>query len=721
MTSHEASLPGIDETLVQFDKVLASDVKSSNRPHPFGDLFAVCQMAAVQFGLPDVPSGGTHRLGASLDELATAFGLIVREVSLPGDWWTHDIGTAICISTDSSPPLLLRSNLQRGGMEYCSPRQQGKFHAVTKELAADLPATAYALYPALPDAPVSLVSIMKGVLILHPLETGIFLALTALVALLAYAVPVASGLVIDHAVPHRELRLLATIVFVVVGCNVLMLVLRYTAEMVAQRLEGSMGVHVQAGTLERMFRLPLNFFSQQNSVALMRRYSGLESARRALLRMLVTSLLDIITLLVGFGLLAFYFPLGALVVAVTACISLALAYWLGKLSFSAYSQGEAMSVNLLTIVHEMIANMLTIRVFSAQRRLFSRWRDSFIEMRRRIVRSSRYNIVFSACQQAINLVSLSIIFAIITYSTSATAAKPVGYYVAFVGSLSLITGSVLSLASSILASFSIKTMVIRATGILTAVPEKPHGRMRLGLLKGAIELVDVDFRYSDSGPAVLHDFSLSIAPGQYIGIIGSSGCGKSTLVKLMIGLTSPSKGKILLDGNSLQDFDADHARQQIGLVLQDYRMVSGSVLENVLANRIFSDDEVLSILNKVGIGEYIASLPMGLHTLISEDTSTFSAGQIQLIALARALIGEPKMLIFDEATSALDNMSVERIGAVLDDLKITRVVFTHRINTLKNCDQVYVMGQGQIVQQGTYADLANTEGLFKAMLNGNIG
>ena len=497
-----------------------------------------------------------------------------------------------------------------------------------------------------------------------------------------------------------------------------MLVLRYTAEMVAQRLEGSVGVHIQAGTLDRLFRFPLGFFADQNSVSLMRRFSGLEIARRALLRMLVTTALDMMTLLVGIALMVFYFPLGALVVVGAAVVSLGLAYWLGKLSFSAYSEGESMSVNVLTVVHEMISNMLSIRVYAAQRRMFTRWRDSFIEMRRRIVRSNRFTIVQAACQQSINLVSLAIIFAIVTYAASTTTAKPVGYYVAFVGALSLINGSIMNMASSILASFGIRATIKRATLILTSLPEKDHRRMRLGTLKGDVELANIDFRYTDASPLVLHDFSLSIAAGSYIGVVGTSGCGKSTLLKLMIGLLTPAKGRVFLDGNNIPDFDIDKARQQIGVVMQDYRMVSGSVLENILAERIFADDEILAILSKVGMGDYINSLPMGVHTHISENSTTFSAGQIQLLALARALIGQPRMLIFDEATSALDNLSVQRITALLDDLKITRVVFTHRINTLRNCDHILVMSHGRMVQQGSFAALENTDGLFNAMLHG---
>ncbi len=718
MTTHDSSLPSIDDTLLQFEKILVSDSKAADRSHPLGDTFAVCQMAAVLFGLPDVPKGGGHRMGATVEEVATSLGLVAREVDLQGDWWNHDLGVVIGVQTEGNLPILMRSNVKRGAMEFCSPNQKDKFHRVSEAAAMALQPTAYVLYPTLPDTPLALFDIMKGVLRVHPVEVLVFLALTIAIALLAYAVPVSSGLLVDYAVPHRDIDLLIGVVTVVAGCNLLMLVLRYTAEMVAQRLEGSVGVHIQAGTLDRLFRFPLGFFADQNSVSLMRRFSGLEIARRALLRMLVSTALDVVTLLVGMALMAFYFPLGALVVLGAAVVSLGLAYWLGKLSFSAYSEGESMSVNVLTVVHEMISNMLSIRVYAAQRRMFTRWRDSFIEMRRRIVRSNSFTIVQAACQQSINLVSLAIIFAIVTYAASTTAAKPVGYYVAFVGALALINGSIMNMASSILASFGIRATIKRAALILTTLPEKDHGRMRLGNLKGDVEIANIYFRYTDASPLVLHDFSLSIAAGSYVGVVGSSGGGKSTLLKLMIGLLTPHKGGVFLDGNNLSDFDIDRARQQIGVVMQDYRTVSGSVLENILADRIFSDEEILSILSKVGMGDYIKSLPMGIHTHISENSSTFSAGQIQLLALARALIGKPRMLFFDEATSALDNLSVQRITHLLDDLKITRVVFTHRINTLRNCDTILVMGRGQIVQQGTFAELENSDGLFNAMLHG---
>ena len=228
----------------------------------------------------------------------------------------------------------------------------------------------------------------------------------------------------------------------------------------------------------------------------------------------------------------------------------------------------------------------------------------------------------------------------------------------------------------------------------------------------------MDFKYGDDQPPVFADFSLQIKAGEYIGIVGPSGCGKSTLVRLLLGLQPPTRGKVFIDRNDLSNVNLDEVRRSFGVVLQDYRMFAGSILENITAGRDLEVDAVLKTLETIGMGPFVKSLPMGIHTVIGESSSLFSGGQTQLMALARALAGDPKLLIFDEATSALDNVSVGKVGEVLDGLAITRIVFTHRLGTLRQCDRIIVMDRGVIAQAGTYEQLAQADGPFRTMLHG---
>jgi len=214
---------------------------------------------------------------------------------------------------------------------------------------------------------------------------------------------------------------------------------------------------------------------------------------------------------------------------------------------------------------------------------------------------------------------------------------------------------------------------------------------------------------------VLDEITLEVREGQYIGIVGASGCGKSTLIRCILGMISPERGKILVDGVDIQEIDREAARKQFGVVLQDTRLFPGSLLENLAVGRLLDQEVAFAALDRVGLGAYIRSLPMGMNTLITESASTFSMGQIQLISLARALIGNPKVLIMDEGSSALDPESQRIVTETLASLKITRLIATHRVETLSSCDRVIVIDSGVVVEEGSPAELLAARGRYYSL------
>lgn len=712
------ALPAVEETLRQFDVLLSSDVRQTLRKNPLGDVFAACQSAAKSLGLTGNPIRGGVGPDTALADVAYALGMNPREVSLAGDWWETDHGTLIARELDSGTPVLVRPRRSGTVMEYCNEGYATGFKPLTRAVALGLEPQATALYAGLPDTGLHFKDILSLVLKPYRFELWVYLLLTVVIASLTYVVPVASGLVIDHAVPHRNESLLLAVVAVVVVCNLVMLSLRFTSEMIVQRIEGASGTDLQAAFLERLFRLPMKFLSGYNKADLMRRFTAMEGARRSILRMLVKTCMDLITFLVGLATLSYYYPVGALAVLGVSALNLGAAFFLGSLSKAAYAEGEAMTANVLTIVYELIANMLPIRMFAAQRRAFVRWRDNFVEMRRRQVRSTRYGDLYAALQQSLSLLTLCAVFFIVTYSTSTVAPESIGEYVSFVASVSIVTGSVAGLAATVLAYFNLVVSVQMSAPLRMELPESVSGRKKLAESRGEIEVQGVDFKYAEEQPLVFSGFSMHIQPGEYVGVVGPSGCGKSTLVRLFLGLLAPTNGKVFIDRNDLSNVNLEAVRKTFGVVLQDYRMFAGSILENITAGRELEVEQVLKTLETIGMAGFVKSLPMGIHTVIGESTSLFSGGQVQLMALARALVGEPRLLIFDEATSALDNVSVGKVGEVLDQLAITRIVFTHRLGTLKNCDRIIVMDRGSIAQEGSYEQLAHTPGSFYNMLHG---
>jgi ABC-type bacteriocin/lantibiotic exporter with double-glycine peptidase domain len=210
--------------------------------------------------------------------------------------------------------------------------------------------------------------------------------------------------------------------------------------------------------------------------------------------------------------------------------------------------------------------------------------------------------------------------------------------------------------------------------------------------------------------------SIQADPGECIALTGPSGCGKSTLLNLVLRFDTPHSGAIYLDGRDLSSLDITAVRRQIGVVTQDGRIMAGSLFENICAGGSHTMDEAWESAAAAGLADDIKSMPMGMHTVVSEGGGNLSGGQRQRVLIARALILKPMILIFDEATSALDNRTQAIVTASLNRMKATRILVAHRLSTIRHADRIYVMEKGRIVQQGRYDELADSPGLFARLV-----
>jgi subfamily B ATP-binding cassette protein HlyB/CyaB len=235
-------------------------------------------------------------------------------------------------------------------------------------------------------------------------------------------------------------------------------------------------------------------------------------------------------------------------------------------------------------------------------------------------------------------------------------------------------------------------------------------------IRGRITVDQVVFRYRPDAAPVLHSLSLDIAPGEIIGIVGRSGSGKSTLTKLVQRLYSPESGRLLIDGMDISLTDAAQLRRNIGVVLQDNQLFNRSVRENIaIADPAAPLEAVIQVATLAGAHEFISELPQGYDTLVGEQGSSLSGGQRQRIAIARALFGNPRILIFDEATSALDYESeaiIQRNMAAICRGR-TVLVIAHRLSAVRHANRIIVLDRGRIVQAGPHDALQQQpEGLY---------
>jgi ATP-binding cassette subfamily B protein/subfamily B ATP-binding cassette protein MsbA len=242
------------------------------------------------------------------------------------------------------------------------------------------------------------------------------------------------------------------------------------------------------------------------------------------------------------------------------------------------------------------------------------------------------------------------------------------------------------------------------------------GAIQLPAIQGEVFFENVSFHYNDDPGMVLENIDLHILPGQTVALVGETGAGKSTLVKLLARLHDPVSGSVQIDGYDLRLITQSSLRSQMGMVLQDPFLFDGTVRENIRFGRPeASDAEIEAAATAVGAHDFIQHLRMGYDTPVEEGGALLSGGQRQLISFARALLAEPRILILDEATSSVDTQTERLIQSALARLLHgrTSLVIAHRLSTLVNADQIVVIQDGNIIEQGTHAELIARQGVYK--------
>ena len=259
---------------------------------------------------------------------------------------------------------------------------------------------------------------------------------------------------------------------------------------------------------------------------------------------------------------------------------------------------------------------------------------------------------------------------------------------------------------------------IRSIGeILSAYDiEQNHGKPALSNLKGKFEFKNVTFNY-DMQTHVLNDLNLTVQAGETIALVGESGSGKSTIINLITGFNIAERGELIIDGQNITDFDLRSYRKFLSVVPQHSILFSGTVRENITyGNDNYTEQELWHAIRAAQLEDVISRLPNGLDTSVGEHGAKLSGGQRQRISIARAIIRNPKVIIFDEATSALDSVTEREIQAAIDNLTRDRTTFivAHRLSTIKNADKIAVIKDGKCVEYGTYDELISKHGEFYA-------
>jgi ABC-type bacteriocin/lantibiotic exporter with double-glycine peptidase domain len=290
-----------------------------------------------------------------------------------------------------------------------------------------------------------------------------------------------------------------------------------------------------------------------------------------------------------------------------------------------------------------------------------------------------------------------------------------GDFIAFNAALFSLVGGLYGLLTTAIDLVQLLPVWERARPIVETLPEASGRRNAVHEPLGSIEIANLGFRYAE-GPKVLDDISFTAVAGSFVALVGSSGSGKSTLIRLLLGFEQPTAGSICFDGHDLSGLNARRLRSRIGTVLQGGQLWQGDIYSNIAGASRIPVEQVWEAARIAGLKDDIEKMPMGLYTTIGDGDSTLSGGQRQRILIARAVVHQPRILLMDEATAALDNLTQSVVQQGLAEMQCTRLVIAHRLSTVRQADNIIVLEQGKLVEQGSFDELAAQAGPFATLL-----
>lgn len=533
--------------------------------------------------------------------------------------------------------------------------------------------------------------------------------------------PLFFQVIIDKVLVHRGLSTLEVLaiglVFIAIFDTLLNGLRTYIFSHTTNRVDAELG-----STLFRhLTKIPLVYFNATRVGDTVARVRELETIRQFLTSSALSLVIDLFFSILFISIMFVYSSVLAIIVILTLPIYaflsvLATPVFYSKLEekFKKYSETQSFLV-------ESVAGIETIKSMAVEPQMQRRWDDQLASYI-----SSSFNVATfgNIITQCTSLISRLTTVAILFFGAKLVISNEmsVGQLVAFNMLAGYVSGPIMRIAQIYQDFHQVRISIARLGDILNTPAEQDRTSAEANLpeLQGHIEIQNVQFRYRPNLPLVLHDLTLSINPGEVVGIVGQSGSGKSTIAKLVQRLYVPETGRVLVDGVDLALIDPSWLRRQVGVVLQENVLFNCSVRDNIaLANSTMPFDRVVKSAKLAGAHDFIISMPNGYDTIIGERGASLSGGQRQRIAIARALSCDPKILIFDEATSALDYESENIIQSNMREIIKGRTVLiiAHRLSTIRNVDRIITIENGIIVEDGTHDQLIQNNGRYASLFH----
>ena len=642
-----------------------------------------------------------------LDFLLSSTGILYREIILTKGWHRDAMGPMIASLKDSGAVIaVLPSDL--GGYEYTDP-VTGQKVRVSAHTEGGINTEALCFYRPLPMRELKLKDLFRYMMsCLTGQDLASFALAAAAITLVGLLMPKLNQILTGTVIATGSVRLLLAVVSFLLFATITRLLLNIIRNMLLARIRSKLNVNVSAATMMRILSLPASFFREYSVGELNQYLSYMDSLCTTIVDSLFSTVITGLFSLVYLGQIFAFAPSLVWPSLIVTLLTLAVSLLSARVQMRLDQEVMTETARERGLVYSLINGIQKIRLSGAENRAFAKWSQAYVKSAQLTFNPPAVIRLSAVLTTAISLVGTAIMYFIAVRSRVSIAD-----YFAFNASYAYISTAFASLATVALSAASIRPVINLIRPLLSAKPETSDNRETVTRFSGSIEMSHITFGYDPESKPLFEDFCLTIPARQYVAIVGKSGCGKSTLVRLLLGFEKPSRGVINYDRKDLQQLDLRSVRRQIGTVMQDGRLFSGSIFDNIVISApTLSLEEAWEAAEIAGIADDIRDKPMGMHTMLQEGGGTISGGQRQRLMIARAIAPKPKILIFDEATSALDNITQRKVSEALDKMRCTRIVIAHRLSTIRHCDRILVIDGGKIAEDGTYEELIARGGLF---------